>query len=937
MRRRLERRHAGAMLLTVALASPLPLAAQEPVPPEEYGRFERLGAATLSPDGHWIAYAVNRVDGEDELRVRALRGETSITVPYGAEPAFSAGSRWLAWSVGVGEAERERLEAAGEPVPSTVSILDLSTGERRSLGAAASFTFSADGRFLSLAGPAPDEPEGRGGDLRVSTLADGSTTTFGNVGEHAWSTTGSLLAMAISTGTDQGNGVQVYAAGAGRLRGLDDSGAAYRGLAWREEGADLAVLRTLEDAPDSGTAHGVLAWRGLDAPGAPTRFELHPGTPGMPDTLEVVEHARPRWSDGGRRLALGLRPMVGDDEADTARAAPAGEADSADTGPAAAPGTDETEEPDTQPADVQIWHTGDVRLVPEQASAAGRDGRRTLLAVWHLDEGRLVRLGDDLLEEARLLDGWRHAVERDRDPYPWGVMFGRPYHDVWLIDPGSGERERALEQVRWDWPSPAGRWLLWFDGSDYWSRDLDSGRTRNLTSGLPTVFADTAYDTPTDRLPPHGIGGWLEDDEAVLLHDRYDVWRVAPDGSASGRLTRGAEEEVVHRVVRLDRGEPSLPSDAPLYVELRGEWSGRTGYGRLHADGTVERLVFEDALVRGLQRADSAEVYAFTRSRFDDSTDWFVGGASLAGARRVSDTNPFLPERAWGRSELIDFTSETGRRLQGALFHPAGHDPARRYPMIVYTYEILSPRVHAFVAPSERDYYNVTAWTQQGYFVLMPDIVYRPREPGVSALEAVRPAVARVVEMGLVDPERVGLVGHSWGGYQATYLATRTDIFAASVAGAPLTDFVSMMGAIHWNPGIAELSHWETGQARMEVPFWEDPEAHRRNSPVHAVHEMETPLLMAFGDQDGVVDFDQGTGFYNFARRAGKQMVLLVYEGEDHGFRREENQRDYHRRILEWFGHYLKGEPAPRWITDGVPLTEQEEEARRVARKNPGR
>ena len=215
--------------------------------------------------------------------------------------------------------------------------------------------------------------------------------------------------------------------------------------------------------------------------------------------------------------------------------------------------------------------------------------------------------------------------------------------------------------------------------------------------------------------------------------------------------------------------------------------------------------------------------------------------------------------------------------------------------------------------------------------MLLPDIVYRARDPGVSALESVRAAVAKAVEMGVTDPDAVGLIGHSWGGYQATFLPTRTDMFAASVAGAPLTDFVSFMGQLHWNPGIAEVSHWETGQARMEVPFWEDPEAHRRNSPIHEVHNMETPLLMAFGNEDGVVDWDQGTEFFNFARRAERQMVLLVYEGEDHGFRREANQKDYHRRILEWFGHYLKGEPAPSWITDGVALGALEEEKKRVA------
>ena len=138
------------------------------------------------------------------------------------------------------------------------------------------------------------------------------------------------------------------------------------------------------------------------------------------------------------------------------------------------------------------------------------------------------------------------------------------------------------------------------------------------------------------------------------------------------------------------------------------------------------------------------------------------------------------------------------------------------------------------------------------------------------------------------------------------------------MAGAPITNFLSFAGAIHWTPGIAEFDHWETGQARMQVPPWEDVEAYLRNSPIARVQDLRTPLLMEVGDADGTVDWHQGLEFYNFARRAGnKDFVLLVYPGEDHGLRKKENQVDYHRRILQWFGHYLKGEPAPRWMTEG--------------------
>jgi dipeptidyl aminopeptidase/acylaminoacyl peptidase len=335
-------------------------------------------------------------------------------------------------------------------------------------------------------------------------------------------------------------------------------------------------------------------------------------------------------------------------------------------------------------------------------------------------------------------------------------------------------------------------------------------------------------------------------------------------------------------------------------------------------------LLLEDARIARLTRADSAEAFAFTRERFDDSPDWFVGGPRLADAAQLSRTNPFQSEFGWGRAELVEFTSATDRPLQAALYYPANHDPTRKYPMIVNTYELLSQNVHNYVTPSERSYYNIAAWTAQGYFVLTPDIVFRGRDPGLSVLESVEPAVRSIVARGLVDSARVGHIGHSWGGFEATFLPTRTNIFAATVAGAPITNFLSFAGAIHWSGGVAEFSHWETGQARMDVPYWEDLEAYLRNSPAAKVHELRTPMLMMFGDADGTVDWHQGVEFYNFARRAGREdFVLLVYPGEDHGLRKRENQIDYHRRILQWFGHYLKGERAEKWMTDGVSWLER--------------
>lgn len=919
------------------------------VTPDDYGRWERLGPVEFSPFGDWIAYGVTRVDEESELRVRKVEEDSVRVFPWGSAPRFSPDGRWLSWTIDLPPAERERLEESEEPIRERASVMDLRTGETREFDAVSEQRFDASGSFLALRGYAPDEPAGKGADVRIVTLATGTETSFGNVSEMAWSPAGSLLALAIATGTDVGNGVQVYDGAAGTLRSADASGSAYRSLSWRDDSVDLAALRSRDAASADGTAYDVVAWRDLDR-----RVEtlvLGASTAGTPDTLEAVRHRAPAWSDDGRMISLGLRPIdeeegedPGDGAEDEPGAAPSDDSESEDPESEDAPAADS--EPDLP--DLQIWHTGDVRLFPEQQVSEGRDNTRSLLSVWHLDEDRVVVLGSDLMGNAQLLHGWEYALEDIDDPYPWGAMFGRPYHDVWAIATDAGERRRLLTRVRYEWPSAGGDWLLSWDGSAYHGLHVATGAMHDLTSGLAAEFADTDYDTPTDVTPPRGFGpgGWLEGDNAVLLYDEHDIWRVSPDGSSGERLTRGAETGITHRMTRVaDDGagagaddEPGLDPDSRPYLSLYNEKTEQRGYARFTSgwagarDGvSAETLVLEDAYVGGLERADSADVLFYRAERFNDPPDYFVAGPDLADAAQVTGINPFIDEVAWGRAELVDFVSESGRDLQFVLLLPANHEEGRAVPTIVYTYEMLSPQVHLFEVPSERDYYNYTAWTQHGYAVLLPDIVYRARDPGVSALESVRAAVAKAVEMGVTDPDAVGLIGHSWGGYQATFLPTRTDTFAASVAGAPLTDFVSFMGQLHWNPGIAELSHWETGQARMEVPFWEDPDAHRRNSPIHEVHNMETPLLMAFGDEDGVVDWDQGTEFFNFARRAGKQMVLLVYEGEDHGFREEANQKDYHRRIIEWFGHYLKGEPAPAWITEGVPLDALEAEKKRVA------
>ena len=910
-------RYAAAL---AALIPSLAVAQTRPtVRPADYGKWESLGAGTLAPNGQWLAYAVNRVNEENELRVGATARDTTVAIPYGSAPAFTGDSRWIAYAIGVSPAERDRLTRDKKPVHNAAGFRNLATGATEVVKDVAQFRFSADGRFLALR-RYPAEGK-RAADLIVQDLEHGTKITFGNVTELAWSDTRALLAFTVETEGGAGNGVQLYDASTGITRVLDSSPSLYRMLAWREKSEDLAVLRSRAEKEFRDTTHVAIAWTRVAA-ATPLRRELDPAKAnGFPDAMRIAEHRRPEWARDGSILYVGLRPRERAARAtDSAAAASSGAGD----GGATQSRDSLRAKSDEKASDVQVWHAKDVRIMPMQKVQEQQDLQRTLLTAWHLADGHVVRIGTDLLETARVLRGDHYATETDRRPYAFGAKFGRPYSDVYVVDVKSGERRKALEKVRFFFGGSAtGRRLAWYDGKDYWSMDVATLARTNLTSKLQAKFDDPDYDYPGDMRPPADFQGWAKDDRAVIVADEYDLWSLAPDGSGGRRLTNGASDRLVYRWARTSRRDEDGIDLANMYLSVFGKRTKQSGYARLRGSA-VERLVLDDAIVNRLARADSTDAFAYTRERYDDSPDWFVGAPALRSARQVSATNPFQKDYAWGRTELIAYHTVAGHDLQGVLVYPANYDASKKYPMIVYPYEMLSQTLHQYIPPTERSYYDPTVWSQSGYFVLRPDIVFRGRDPGISVLEALQPAVRAVTSRGLVDSTKVGLVGHSWGGYEATFVPTRTNMFAAAVAGAPITNFLSFAGAIHWTPGIAEFDHWETGQARMDVPFWEDMDAYVRNSPAAKVNDLKTPMLMEAGDADGTVDWHQSIEFYNFARRAGRDdFVLLVYPGEDHGLRKKENQIDYHRRINQWFGHWLKGEPAPKWMTDGMTWAER--------------
>jgi hypothetical protein len=430
-----------------------PASAQSPITPADYGKWESPGAATLSPNGRWLAYGLARVNEENELRVRPLDRDTAFIVPNGTSATFSADSRWIAYLIGVSPATRERLERERKPIRTALGIRELATGRTDSIAEIVSFRFSADGRFIAMR-RYPAEGK-RVAELIVQSLATGARMTFGSVGDFAWTDRRPVLALTIETEGGTGNAVQVYDAMTQVVRVVESSGSIYRGLAWRRKSEDLAVLRTVSDKGFRDTTHTLLAY--LNASSAtPGRREMNPATaPGFTAGMRVADARRPEWTDDGSTIFFGLRAREAADSTTKGRSG------------GAAP----------KVSDVQVWHSQDVRIMPMQKVQESQDLQRTLLAAWHVPDGRVVPVAQNLLETTRVLPGGKHATEIDRSAYAWGIMFGRPYQDVWVVDVRTGQRTKALENAH-SWPSRAesGRLVR----CTFWSYDIATGARTNL-------------------------------------------------------------------------------------------------------------------------------------------------------------------------------------------------------------------------------------------------------------------------------------------------------------------------------------------------------------------------------------------------------------------------------------------------------------------------
>jgi len=926
--------------LGLVLASAAHPAAKKPLSYDAFDAWRSIQATQLSRDGNWLVYVLQPQDGDGELVARNLKTDKEFRAARGQSPVLTVDGKFVVFTIAPPKADVDKAKKdkkKPEEMPkNSLGVMNLATGEVTTAEGVKNFKVPEEsGGFVAYllepplkkepekkeeAKPEPEkkepekkaEPEKKdeakkpkekkkdpGTDLVVRELATGKTVTVPEVVEYVWNKPGTWLAYAVSSKKPEDDGAFAWKASDGKTVALMKGLGQYKTLTFDEKGAQLAFLSDRDEYAKDASAYKLYHW--TEAANAASEA-VSAATKGMPSGMTVGENGRLSFSKDGERLFCGYAPL---------------------------PKTEPEDPPEV--VKVDIWHWKDPVLQPMQKVRAEDEKKRTYTAVLHFgpQERRFVALGAPDLPAVVLSEDGKVALGSSDLPYRQLASWDQSYADYFLVDINDGTRKPVLRKFPGGVQiSAGGRYCLFYDEVErtWFTYRIQDGKTFNLTAKLGVSFFQEDHDTP-DLPRPYGVAGWTEGDKSVLVYDKYDIWDVKPDGSGGRPATKGKgrKDGLVFRYLRLDREERTVPTTTAVWLSATDERTKASGYWKtqLSAEADPAKVHMIDNLISGLQKAKNAETYVFTLQTFSEFPNLWTSGPTLVDMKKASDANPQQADYLWGKSELIRFLNNDGLELDAILTKPEGFDPSKKYPLMVYIYEKLAGGLHRYQAPGPGTSINFSRFASNGYVLLQPDIIYEVGYPGDSAMRCVLPAIQKVVGEGYIDPKRIGIQGHSWGGYQITYMITQTDIFAAVQAGASVSNMTSAYGGIRWGSGMVRQFQYEKTQSRIGAPLFERALQYIENSPVFWAERVNTPYLSIHNDEDDAVPWYQGIEFFAALRRLGKEAYMFNFNGEKHGLRERDNQKYWTVFQDEFFDHYLLGKPRPEWMDKPTPYLER--------------
>ncbi|EGN76446.1 dipeptidyl aminopeptidase/acylaminoacyl peptidase [Idiomarina sp. A28L] len=892
-------------------------------------QFREIDQRQQSENLETIAFSANPDYGDREgVVVRSQDGET-FSVPRGHAPKVSSDGAFVVFMQEPPLLDREQASSRDEraKLVSNAVLVNVSTGEQQNFSHAGSAAFSGDGNYLLVLhekefSKENGSPEGQ--ILTLISLSSGEQTQINNISDYAVAEKGSRVVWVEHTKHEEA--VQDEAADSETANSDNESAKQdpkveaavvmfntannQRNVLDRSTELKYSKLTFAPNAEFFAFLSGERETKLTETPQTLWLWQQGQASARAADVARngmiLSEHSAMRFSDDSQRLFIGHRPNP-----------------------------EEKQETDLKPKSaedlynldrllgdrrLQVWHGDDGMIQPQQRQNYNRMLRATAAAVFYPAAGTMVALSNEPLESISLNDHPFAALAWNSEPYQREVTWNGFHHDLYWVNLTTGERKLVAEKLRSSERgslSPNGRYVVFVQDNELKRFDSENGRSEVVGENANVSWVNEENDVPAEPRS-YGVAGWAADSSAFWVYDRFDIWQIAANGNATNLTQVGRDNDRQFRVAYTD-DHNVINAAEPVLLRAYHERLKTSGFYQLDvAAGELTTLIEGEKTYSFLAHSEDKQQVLFTEQDFRQFPDLMIAGRDFAAAKQLTNVNPQQSEFVWGNAELVEWESTRGEPLQGVLIKPDNYDANKRYPVMVYFYEKFSQRLYQWNQMKVNHRPNFPYFLGQDYVVFLPDVHFRHGAPGPSATESLVPAMEKIIEMGVADPDAIGLHGHSWSGYQAAFLVAETDIFAAVVSGAPVSNMTSAYSGIRWGSGLARQFQYETGQSRIGDSMYDNLEPYLKNSPVFVADKINTPMLIQFGDKDEAVPWEQGIEYYLALRRLDKPVVMLQYEGEPHHLQRYANKIDYTLKMLEFFDYYLKGEEAPEWWVEGL-------------------
>lgn len=885
-------------------------AQKKPLDHSVYDSWQHIAAAALSADGRILTYQVDPQEGDGTLFIRNNRTKRVVSVPRGYKAqVLDDGIHVICLVKPLFQQTRQAKIKKKKPedMPKdTLAVIDLKTGGIRKFGhvlshsigkhAIEAIAFSVSDTTLIPKKERKSKDVGK--PLFVYHFASGRTDTLRHVDQFTMNRQGTALAYTYKYKKHKSQlALLDFLSGKSIL--LGDTLSYYSLPQFSHDGTKMLYLESTDTAA-TGNKHCALYEYKMGTENSRRVVGAEPQS-GIPTDWGITENSSPHYSRDGERIFVGIQQYTAPD--------------------------DTTLHAFETPA-LDIWRH-DALILPPTEKAKLKDIKKQTCTA-SVVNGKLVPLTTSLYDKIRLVShgNAEFALSIDRTPHMVETQWNHQIPlTVSLVNLETGQRkEITTGRIGHVTASPSCKYVAWYDlqSSQWMACEVATGLKRNLTCGLGVNFFDEEDDHPMLK-DAYGIVDWTEDDRDLIVYDRFDLWRIPLSGGKAMNLTRGEgrNSNCVYRYVKTrDDDDPDyITGSERLLLNVFDRRTKRNGIATTSLNATLKKLPLEEYMFSKIVKAHDTNSYAYLKGNFQHSNDVWLAGKDFARQQKISSINPQQKEYNWGSVELIHWTAFDGKPMEGLLYKPEDFDENKQYPVMIYFYEKYSENRYRYVEPQPSwSTVNLAFYTSRGYLVFVPDIVYTTGTPGESAYNCVVSGAKFLTGYPWVDKQNMGIQGQSWGGYQVAYLITRTNMFKAAEAGAPVSNMTSAFGGIRWESGSSRQGQYEQGQSRIGRNLWEAPELYISNSALFKLPEVQTPLLIMHNDADGAVPWYQGIELFMGLRRLGKPVWMLEYNNEAHNLKERRNRKDLTIRLQQFFDYQLKGAPEPEWMRSGIPI-----------------